>query len=48
MDPLSLLLTIVAGSVGFAIFAYGKRQSRGLFMAVGVAFGIVPLLVDPL
>jgi hypothetical protein len=42
----SLLASLVIGSVGFVLLAYGKKQSRVPHMAVGIALMAYPYFVS--
>jgi hypothetical protein len=42
----SLLASLFVGSVGFGVFAYGKRQRRGPHLVAGVVMMGYPYLVS--
>lgn len=42
----TLVIGIVAGSIGVGYFVYGKRQQRLAFIFAGVGLCVVPYLVD--
>jgi multisubunit Na+/H+ antiporter MnhC subunit len=41
-DPTWLLLSLVAGGVGFVLFVYGKRQQRWPQLAAGLLLMVYP------
>lgn len=41
-DPTWLLLSIVIGAIGLALFVYGKRQQRWPQLVVGILFMAYP------
>jgi len=43
---MSLLVIVLAGSLGAGYFLYGKREARGSFMLAGTALCVYPLLVN--
>jgi hypothetical protein len=45
IDPAALFLNIVIGSVGLALFLYGKKQARVPQLTVGVALMVCPYFV---
>lgn len=48
MPAASLFASIVFGSIGFAAFIYGKKQSRLRLLVIGIALMIYPYFVpDP-
>jgi hypothetical protein len=47
-DANSLLLSLLFSSVGFVLFAYGKKQSRFPHMIAGVLLMIYPYFVSNL
>ncbi|MBK6695224.1 MAG: amino acid transport protein [Myxococcales bacterium] len=46
MDGAALLVSMLVGLVGFAIFVYGKRQSRLPHLLAGVVMMLYPYFVD--
>jgi len=47
-DANSLLLSLVIGSIGFVLFAYGRKQARLPHMLVGGAMFVYPYFVSNL
>ena len=47
-DPNSLLLSLLFSSVGFVLFAYGKKQARVPHMTAGVLLMVYPYFVSNL
>ncbi len=45
-DPASLFVGIFIGIVGFAVFLYGKRQSRAPHLIGGIALMAFPYFVS--
>ncbi|HKV98612.1 MAG TPA: hypothetical protein VJN96_02250 [Vicinamibacterales bacterium] len=45
-DPSSLFIELIVSSIGFVLFAYGKKQQRLPQMFAGVALMIYPYFVD--
>jgi len=43
---MSLLVIVLAGSLGAGYFLYGKREARGSFMLAGAALCLYPLVVS--
>jgi hypothetical protein len=48
LDANALLLSLAFGSVGFVLFAYGKKQSRAVHMGAGVLLMVYPYFVSNL
>ena len=49
LDANSLLASLLIGTVGFAVFVYGKKQGRLPQLVVGVLMMVYPYFVpDPL
>src|SRR4051794_8020669 len=46
MDGGELLTSLAIGSVGYVVFAYGKRQGRFLEMMFGLVLLVFPYFVD--
>jgi hypothetical protein len=42
LDPGQLFLSVVTGTIGLALFIYGKKQARWPQMAVGLALMVYP------
>jgi hypothetical protein len=42
LDPIVLFFSIVIGSIGLALFVYGKKQARGPQLSVGLALMLFP------
>ncbi len=42
----TLLVNIVASSLGVGYFVYGKRQHRLTFLVAGIGLCVFPLLLD--
>jgi hypothetical protein len=42
LDPTVLFFGIVIGSIGLALFVYGKKQARAPQLAVGLALMVFP------
>jgi hypothetical protein len=47
-DPNALLVSLLFSSVGFVLFAYGKKQSRVPHMLTGVVLMVYPYFVSNL
>ncbi len=45
LSPTDLFLSIFTGALGFALFLYGKKQSRLPQLIGGIALGVYPLFV---
>jgi hypothetical protein len=45
-DEASLFLSLIIGSVGFVLLAYGKKQQRLPHMFAGLALMVYPYFVD--
>jgi hypothetical protein len=45
-DPSSLFVSLMVGSVGFVLLAYGKKQQRLPHIFAGLALMIYPYFVD--
>jgi hypothetical protein len=45
LDANTLLVSLLFSSIGFVLFAYGKKQSRVPHMAAGVILMIYPYFV---
>lgn len=45
-DPSSLFVSLIIGSVGFVLLAYGKKHQRIPHMLAGLALMIYPYFVD--
>jgi hypothetical protein len=48
LDPNTILLSILVGSIGLVCFMYGKRQERFPQMIVGVILMVYPYFVSNL
>jgi hypothetical protein len=46
LDASSIMVSFVVGLVGFAVFVYGKKQSRLPHMIVGMAAMLYPYFVS--
>ena len=46
VDPGSLFVSLIIGSVGFVFLAYGKKQQRIPHMFAGVALMVYPYFID--
>ena len=44
-EPGLLFLSLVTGTIGLALFVYGKKQTRWPQMAAGLAFMVYPYFV---
>jgi hypothetical protein len=42
LDPAWLFLSLITGAVGFALFLYGKRESRWPHAVAGLLFMVYP------
>jgi len=42
LDPMVLFFSIVIGSLGLALFVYGKRQARAPQLSIGLALLLFP------
>jgi hypothetical protein len=47
-DPTWLFVSMIASSVGFGLFVYGKKQSRLPQLVAGVALMVYPYFFDSL
>ena len=45
-DPSSLFVSLMVGSVGFVLLAYGKKQQRLPHVFAGLALMVYPYFVD--
>jgi hypothetical protein len=45
MDMTSLLISLLFGMIGMAMFAYGKRQSRVVPLGAGAALMALPCFI---
>ena len=45
-DPNSLFIDLIFGSIGFALFAYGKKADRWPQIIAGLALMVYPYFVD--
>jgi hypothetical protein len=45
-DPDTLILSVILGGVGMALFVYGKKQGRIPHLLAGVAYMAYPYFVD--
>jgi hypothetical protein len=45
MDPGSIFLSLLVGSVGFVLFVYGKKQDRYPQLIAGLALMVYPYFV---
>jgi hypothetical protein len=45
-DPSSLFVDLIFGSIGFALFAYGKKAQRWPQIVAGLLLMIYPYFVD--
>ncbi len=48
LDPNALLLSLAVSSVGFVLFAYGRKQGRVPHMLAGAALCVYPYFVENL
>jgi hypothetical protein len=46
LDPLSLAVSFLVGSVGFVAFMYGKKMQRPPQMLIGLALMVFPYFVS--
>jgi len=46
LDPSSLFVSLIIGSIGFVLIVYGKKQSRLPHMIAGLLLCIYPYFVD--
>ena len=46
MDASTLIVSLLVGLVGFALFVYGKKQRRMPHMGVGVVLMVYPYFVS--
>ena len=42
LDPTVLFFSIVIGSIGLALFVYGKKQARAPQLSIGLALMLFP------
>jgi hypothetical protein len=42
IDPVWLFLSMIPSGIGFVLFAYGRKQDRGIYMIAGIVFAIYP------
>jgi hypothetical protein len=47
-DPTWLLLSLLIGAVGLALFLYGKKQARWPQLVVGILFMVYPYFTTTL
>jgi multisubunit Na+/H+ antiporter MnhC subunit len=47
-DPTWLFVSLVAGSIGFVLFAYGKKQGRWPHLAAGLLLMVYPYFTPSL
>lgn len=45
MDPLFLMIALVFGLIGMAMFIYGKKMQRLACLAAGLALMVCPYLI---
>ncbi len=45
LEPGVLFLSLVVGTIGLALFVYGKKQARWPQMVAGLAFMVYPYFV---
>ena len=45
MDPLFLILSLLFGLIGMAMFMYGKKMQRLACLAAGLALMVCPYLI---
>jgi hypothetical protein len=45
-DPCSLFIDLIFGSIGFALFVYGKKADRWPQLAAGLLLMVYPYFVD--
>ena len=45
MNPETILWELLFGSIGFAMFVYGKKQKKNIPLGCGVALIILPYLI---
>jgi hypothetical protein len=48
IDPGWLFASLVPSGIGFVLFVYGKKQSRGVYFAGGLAFMVYPYFTPSL
>jgi hypothetical protein len=48
LDGNALLASLLVGSIGFVLFAYGKKQQRLPQMLVGISLMVFPYFVSSL
>jgi hypothetical protein len=46
LEPGVLFLSLVVGTIGLALFVYGKKQARWPQMAAGLVFMVYPYFVS--
>lgn len=42
LDPAWLVLSLITGAIGLALFVYGKRESRWPQVVIGLLFMVYP------
>ena len=45
MSTANIFASIIFGSIGFAVFIYGKKQASGKAMAIGIALMVYPYFI---
>ena len=48
IDPMWLFASLVPSGIGFVLFVYGKKQSRGVYFVAGLAFMVYPYFTPTL
>jgi hypothetical protein len=48
LDPTSLLLSLIFGSIGVGYFIYGKKQGSPLILIVGLGLMVFPYFISNL
>ncbi|MBA3271064.1 MAG: hypothetical protein H0T71_11175 [Acidobacteria bacterium] len=48
LDPSMLFVSIIVGSIGLALFLYGKKQARMPHLAIGLALMLYPYFTSTL
>lgn len=46
LDPGRLFLSLLTGAIGFALFLYGKRESRVPQLVIGLLFMVYPYFTN--
>jgi hypothetical protein len=48
IDPTWLFASLFPSGIGFVLFVYGKKQSRGVYFVAGLAFMVYPYFTPSL